>query len=229
MERRFNLLIVFFIFVALLSLAGFFNSYISLLPDKAKFPLVIHIHFAAFVCWFILLIVQPILIRRKKYDLHRQVGKISYILAPILVTTILILVKQQAESGIMNSRSDVFITSFIGVLDAISFSTFYLIAMLNRQNVRWHVAFLIGATLVVLNPGMSRLFNQIIPGLGLLVAILLPFVIPIAILSVEKFKHRRPILKSPYFLFLCCWTTEIILFLIIPNTDCWRNFILKVL
>lgn len=229
MERRFTLLIVFFILVVVLSLAGFFNSYISLLPDKANFPLVIHIHFTAFVCWFILLIVQPILIRRKKYDLHSQVGKISYIVAPVLVTTILILVRQQAERGIINSRSDVFITSFIGVLDAISFSVFYLIAMLNRRNVRWHVAFLIGATLVVLNPGMSRLLNQISPGLGLLASILLPFVIPITILFVDKLKHRRPVLKSPYFLFLCCWTTEIILFLVIPTTDSWRNFVLRVL
>lgn len=211
MERKTNIFILFFIAVAVLSLAGFFNSYIRFLPNTDRFPVVIHVHFAAFILWFVLIIVQPILIRQKKYELHRKIGKVSYFIAPVLVITILILVKNQTQREISASENQAALTAFIGVLDAVSFSVYYLIAMVNKRNLRWHVAFLVAATLVVLNPGMSRLANFIQPGLGLLLAVLLPFIVSITVLCVEKMRYKTPVLKSPYFLFLCCWTLEIVL------------------
>lgn len=227
METKYRQLVLFFVAVMVITIAGFFNSYIKFLPDADKYPTVIHIHFAAFVLWLALMVVQPILIRRKKYELHRKMGRISYLIAPVLVITILILVRKQTMREIGISESNAAVTAFIGLLDAISFSVYYLIAMANQRNVRWHVAFLIGATLVVLNPGMSRLLNQIKPGLGLLIAVILPFIASITIILFEKIKCRRPALKSPYFLFLCCWTVEIILFMTVPGTELWRNLIVS--
>ena len=228
MERKTNIFILFFIAVAVLSLAGFFNSYIRFLPNTDRFPVVIHVHFAAFILWFVLIIVQPILIRQKKYELHRKIGKVSYFIAPVLVITILILVKNQTQREISASENEAAITAFIGVLDAVSFSIYYLIAMVNKRNLRWHVAFLVAATLVVLNPGMSRLANLIQPGLGLLLAVLLPFIVSITVLCVEKMRFKAPVLKSPYFLFLCCWTLEIVLLMTIPNLEFWRDFVANI-
>jgi len=228
MERKTNIFILFFIAVAVLSLAGFFNSYIRFLPNTDRFPVVIHVHFAAFILWFVLIIVQPILIRQKKYELHRKIGKVSYFIAPVLVITILILVKNQTQREISASENEAALTAFIGVLDAVSFSVYYLIAMVNKRNLRWHVAFLVAATLVVLNPGMSRLANQIQPGLGLLLAVLLPFIVSITVLCVEKMRFKAPVLKSPYFLFLCYWTLEIVLLMTIPNLEFWRDFVANI-
>ena len=226
MERKDTLLIIFFTIVVIVSLAGFFNSYIRFLPATDKFPMVIHVHFTAFTCWFVLLILQPILIHKKKYELHRKIGKLSYFIAPVLVFTIIMLVRNQVIRMADISENDAAVTAFIGLLDALSFSVYYCIAMINKHNIRWHVAFLIAATLVILNPGMSRLFNHLKPGLGLPAAVLLPFIISISIIAVEKIKCKRPILKSPYFLFLCCWITEIIVLMTVPTTKFWREFIM---
>lgn len=225
METKTKILTFFFIAVAMVSLVGFFNSYIRFLPDADKFPVIIHIHFAAFTFWFALIILQPVFIRQKKYSLHHKIGKLSYFLVPVLIITILILVKNQTERELHIPGKQVTITSFMGLLDAVSIFVYYIIAMVNRRNVRWHVAFLVATTLVILNPGLSRLLNQIKPGLGLTAAVLLPFVITISMIRVEKIKYKRPVFKSPYFLFLCCWTVEILLLITVPGTEFWQNFI----
>lgn len=121
------------------------------------------------------------------------------------------------------SETSAEIIALIGMLDAIFFSVCYVVAMVNRNNLRWHVAFIIGATLIVLNPGMSRLLNQLKPGSGLLAAVVLPFIVPAIIFLVEKIRLKRAILKSPYFLFFCFWAIEIILFLTLPDTAFWKN------
>jgi hypothetical protein len=225
MEKKYFAVVALFVSITVISLLGFFNSYISFFPKFDAFDYVIHIHFIAFVCWFVLIILQPILIRRRKYDLHQRIGKLSYFLAPILVITILILVYREVVRDIKISENMVYISSFIGILDALTFAIYYSIAMFNIKNIRWHVAFIIAATLVVFNPGLSRLANLIQPGLGIPLAVFFPILITLSILLYEKLKLKRPLLKSPYFVFLCCWIFEIILFVSIPNTKIWRDLL----
>lgn len=227
MERKYQILITLFISIAVVSLAGFFNSYISRFPDFNEFPGVIHIHFIALVCWFALIITQPILIKQKKIKLHRKLGQLSYILAPIIIITILILVKIKVQRLMLVSESDATVNALIGLMDALSFSIYYILAMLNKKNVRWHVAFIIAASLIVLNPGLSRLLNTIKPGLGLVASIILPFVLSIGIIVYEKMKMKRPIFKSPYFIFFLGWTFEIAIFITLPNTIFWKNLVIN--
>ncbi|MDR7132560.1 hypothetical protein J2X69_004933 [Algoriphagus sp. 4150] len=104
---------------------------------------------------------------------------------------------------------------------------YYLIAVLNKNNIRWHVAFIIGATLVAFNPGSARLINLFNPELGLAVVIV-PFIVPGTIIIIEKIKFKRPVLRSPYFFFLLFWTLEIVLIVTIPQTTFWQNAIVKI-
>jgi len=225
MERRTSWLITFFTAAVIVSLAGFFNSYIRFFPAAGKFPFAIHIHFIAFVFWFALLLVQPLLVRRKNYRLHRKLGRLSYFIAPVLVITMLWLISNRFQREWPVFRSEASITLLAGILDTILFSGCYIIAMRSRHNVRWHVAFLIGATLVILNPGLSRLLNQVKPGIGLLAAVLLPFLIPLTIVLVEKIHYKRPVCKSPYMLFTGLWFMEVFLFMTLPKTGCWMQLV----
>ena len=222
MEKKYKFLIAFFSLVTIVSLAGFYGSYWNKFPRLGEFQNLIHIHFLAFTCW-LLLIIQPVLIIKKKFKLHRQLGRLSYLLAPILVLTIILLSKEKFIREFSESESSAMMTAFIAFVDISSFSTFYLIAMFKKSNVRWHVAFIIAATLIVLNPGLSRLLNQITMGLGMLTAILIPFLVPGIVLIIEKIKYKRAILKSPYFLIIIIWTIEILLFTTIPQTDFWKS------
>ncbi len=226
MERKYEILIVFFSLIMIISFAGFYSSYISKFPRFNEFQNLIHIHFFAFSCWLFLIVIQPILIMRKKFKLHRQLGKFSYLLASILVLTIILLTKEKFIREFDEFPSDAAMTAYIAFVDISSFSIFYLIALFKKSNVRWHVAFIIAATLIVLNPGLSRLLNQITMGLGILTAVLIPFLLPGIILIIEKIKYRRKILKSPYFLIIIIWSIEILLFITIPPTEFWKNITL---
>jgi len=223
MERKYKILIVFFALIMIVSFAGFYSSYWSKFSRLGEFKNLIHVHFAAFSCWLFLIVIQPILIMKKKFKLHRQLGKFSYLLAPILVLTIILLTKEKFIREFDEIPSDAAMTAFIAFVDISSFSIFYLIAMFKKSNVRWHVAFIIAATLIVLNPGLSRLLNQISMGLGMLVAVLIPFLVPGIVLIIEKIIYKRAILKSPYFLIIIIWTVEILLFIAIPQTAFWKN------
>ncbi len=214
-----------FVLIAVISLSGFYESYFQFLPQFSRFPAVIHIHFSAFFCWFAMIIIQPLLIRQKNYTLHRKVGRLSYLLAPILVLTIIVLVRDKAQREWAVSTDNAAMTAFIGLLDILSFSAYYIIAMIKRNNTRWHVAFIIAASLVVLNPGMARLLNQIKPGLGLAGAVLAPFLVSAAIILFEKIKYKRQVLTSPYALFFLCWALEIALLMAIPQTTLWKKMV----
>jgi hypothetical protein len=166
-----------------------------------------------------------VLIKRNKIETHRRIGKLSYFLVPVLILTIALLISQQVQRQLAISKQEAAFTAMVGLLDILSFSIFYTIAMVNKKNIRWHAGFLLAATLIILNPGLSRLLNQIHPGLGLVVAVFLPFVISISIIILEKLKYKRAVLHSPYFLFLCIWSLEILLLMNISTKVFWINMV----
>lgn len=94
--------------------------------------------------------------------------------------------------------------------------TCYLIAMFNKRNMRWHVAFILGASLIILNPSLARLVGNLTnQGTAVLTTICTPYLVSLSILIYEKLKFKREILKSPYLLFLLLWTLEVALFVIL--------------
>jgi len=224
MERKVLLINIFSVLVIALSLAGFYSSYISHFPNFSHFKWVTHLHFAAFCCWFVLILVQPVLIRKRKFELHKKLGRLSHFLIPVLVLTIIVLRAGKLNIEVKASLPDASMNAFVTLMDLLSLSGYYLIAVWNAKNLRWHVAFILATSLVILNPGLARLLNIISPGSGMLV-ILVPFIFTITVFVVEKIKYKRSILKSPYFTFFLLWLLEILLLFIIPTTQFWQDLI----
>ncbi|RZJ66459.1 MAG: hypothetical protein EOO50_09540 [Flavobacterium sp.] len=228
MENKNRLLAILFAAVAAISFSGFYHSYFALFPNLGRFYFVTHIHLFLFVCWFALVIAQPILIRKRKMVLHRRLGRISYFLAPLLVISIFVLVWNSVPKNYALSPEQAGIIAIGGVLDAILFSVCYVIAMVKKKNLRWHVAFIIGATLVVLNPGLGRLIGYYAGEFGILAMVVTPYLVSLSIVIYEKVKLKRPMLKNPYLLFALFWTCELALFIIVPQTDFWKELLQNV-
>ncbi len=120
MEKKQNLIIAGIITIVLITFLGFFKPYFI------KFPLFENTHLFTFSCWFVLLILQPILIRQKKLELHKKVGSLSYFLAPILSLTILFMVFDQLSYfNKTKSNEGVYIKMLAGSLGSIFF--YYLL------------------------------------------------------------------------------------------------------
>jgi hypothetical protein len=79
---------------------GFFPSYFSKLTTPI--PMVIHVHGVLMLMWLLLSVLQPFLIYYKKIRYHRLVGKISYIIMPVVIISGYMILKysyQRALNG----------------------------------------------------------------------------------------------------------------------------------
>lgn len=227
MEKKQNIFILAVVVILIITLIGFFKPYLGKFPSFESVPLITHLHFVAFLGWFVVLIWQPILIRQKKFETHRKVGRLTYFLVPILVVTIIGIVYHQLSFFVPGeSNESVYINMLGGSLSGTSFVIYYILAILNTKNTRWHVAFIIASSLVLLNPGLSRMVALISDKeTGLLAMITTPFIVLLFILLYEKFRLKKNILKSPYALIFLLFMIELFVFASIADSKYWRSFV----
>lgn len=227
MEKKQNLFIFAVVVILVITLIGFFKPYLGKLPSFESVPIITHLHFIAFFCWFVVLIWQPILIRQKKFETHRKVGRLTYFLVPILVVTIIGIVYHQLSFFVPGeSNESVYINMLGGSLSGTSFVIYYILAMVNAKNTRWHVAFIIASSLVLLNPGLSRMVALLSDKqTGLLAMIITPFITLLIILLYEKFKLKKNIFKSPYALIFLLFMMELYVFASVADSQFWRSFV----
>ncbi len=72
-----------FLLLIVLVFAGFYTSYFAVFFKPTAS--IIHIHFTLMVLWIAMLITQPFLIKFRKRALHKKLGKISYVLVPLVL------------------------------------------------------------------------------------------------------------------------------------------------
>ncbi len=229
MERKYKALVWLFLAITIISFTGFYKTYFQYFPRFENISIITHLHFIIFLSWFIVLIAQPILIKQKKYALHRKVGKLTYFLAPIMVISILVMIKSSVSDNLLTSKEGAAIAFTGAILDAIMFSLFYVYSIINKNRVRQHVVGIIGASLIILNPGLGRLVGGLAnQEIGILAMVITPFLVSFGIIFFEKIKLGKPILKNSYFLIPGIWLVELVLFIVLPQQIFWMNFIEKV-
>ena len=64
---------------------GFYQTYTSEFPNFINKTIIIHTHGVLLMSWLVLLIVQPLLIQTGRAKLHRTIGKVSYVLGPLII------------------------------------------------------------------------------------------------------------------------------------------------
>jgi hypothetical protein len=98
-----------------------------------------------------MLIVQPILIARKKYALHRRLGKGSYLLFGLLILSfvpqIIKVIKRESDYRVL----------FFPLADIALLITFFVLAMINKRNITRHMRYIIAGALVFLGPTLGRM------------------------------------------------------------------------
>lgn len=85
MEEGYKNISFFFAAIASIVFIGFFWSYFSFNPFFNNILTVIHIYVILMTTWFIFLIIQPLLIRKNLMKFHRIIGKVSYVLVPLII------------------------------------------------------------------------------------------------------------------------------------------------
>ena len=150
-------------FAALLVIAffAFWPTYFS--PGLGASVSYVHLHAASATLWMISLILQPWLIRSHRYHLHRTIGRVSFILVPSLLVSMILL----ANFRIRNVRpEDYAIQTYVLYLQfslAALFALSYGLAMLNRNKTDVHARFMVCTGLTLIDPVFARLIFWIHP------------------------------------------------------------------
>jgi len=137
---------------------GFYATYIRHFPEFNNFSWVHHIHGALMGAWVMLLLLQPVLIHKKMYRVHRVLGKLTYVLVPILLVFMLLIARENYHSGIADaSPEEVFARQSITWMQIFMFVLFYSLAIYYRKQPHKHLRFMIGMAIVMTGPPMGRI------------------------------------------------------------------------
>ena len=157
MEKSYQNISYFFIAILICAFIGFHFTYTMKFPNFEGLSNVHHFHGFILMSWFAMLIVQPFLIRFKKIELHRQIGKISYFQIPLLLFSIFLVTKAGFLKNIALMPRPVVIGNLTLDLPAIiAFGLFYVLAMVNKQNTASHMRYMIATSLLMIGPGLGR-------------------------------------------------------------------------
>ena len=136
---------------------GFYQSYTSEFPNfKNKTP-TIHVHGILLMMWLVLLIVQPLLINTGRARLHRTIGKISWVLGPLIIGSMFLVGKGGYLRAIGNfPEQEMLATMVLDIRGYVSFAIFWALAMLYRKDPAAHMRYMIATGILAIGPGVGR-------------------------------------------------------------------------
>jgi len=151
MEKSYKYLGYFFLLLIPLTLAGFYKTYIGQFPNfEEKIDSFIHLHAFIASIWILMLIAQPFLILNKKYLIHRTIGKLSYIIFPLLLLSFVPQIIKIVNYGDVKNL-------YFTLADGALLITFYTLAIYNRKESAIHMRYMIALALVFLGPTVGRI------------------------------------------------------------------------
>ncbi|MCW5518171.1 hypothetical protein [Muriicola sp. Z0-33] len=136
---------------------GFYKNYISQFPDFIDKTNIIHIHGALWMSWLVLLVLQPFLIITGRIQLHRTIGKVSYVLGPLMILFLFLVGKGSYWRTIENfTEHDALVFLVLDSRGLISFAIFWGLAMLYRKESASHMRYMIATGILAIGPGVGR-------------------------------------------------------------------------
>ena len=206
MEKAYRNLGYFLLLLLPLTFFGFYKTYFVQFPDfEDNITLFVHLHAVIAAIWILLLIVQPLLIINRKNRLHRKLGKLSYIIFPMLILS---FVPQMIR--ILDSDAPQFL--FFPLADSVLLILFYSLAMYHKRNASKHMRYIIGTATVFLGPTIGRigphLFNWSM-GVTQNVQYGVIYLILVGLIYYDKRNNKK---YQPYSLILATWVIHQITF-----------------
>jgi len=205
MEKAYRNLGFLLLLLIPLTFLGFYKTYFNQFPAFADTRTYIHIHAVIAATWILILIAQPILIRYGKYQLHRQIGKITYLVFPLLILSFI--------PGMINvANSETPSILFFPLSDVIMMIILYPLAVYHRKNTAKHMRYMIGIALVFLDPTLGRVGVLLLELSDKLNQNLLCAVIYLILIGLIYFDRKHSRNYSPYLLIYSMWVIHQITF-----------------
>jgi hypothetical protein len=164
MERAYRNLGYFLLALLPIFIAGFWVPYFSEIPRfDPSITVSVHLHALLLFAWIVLLVVQPVAIRTGAYKLHRNLGRMSYILMPLIVASAIAMIHKEYHehvAGGMRSRAALE-AEFLSLCQLVLLGIFYCLAIIHiqRREAAAHMRYMICIALILLPAGLARMFG----------------------------------------------------------------------
>ena len=136
---------------------GFYATYTSQFPTFKNSTNIIHIHGALLMTWLLLLVVQPMLIHLGKAKLHRTIGKVSYVLGPLIILFLFLVGKGgYTRAAGKAPEEEILAVMALDIRGLVSFAILWALAMLYRKTPSAHMRYMIATGILGIGPGMGR-------------------------------------------------------------------------
>lgn len=146
--------VVAFVLFFAFALWAFWPSYYSHLGDQEEVRF--HTHGIAMTLWCMMLIGQAWLIRKKRFVLHRRLGRLSYILMPVLLILTLNLIHHQLSGR--GGWDPLSLYSLALMVNAtIVLAILYGLAIYHRRRPLLHARYMLATVFPLFTPVTDRL------------------------------------------------------------------------
>jgi len=223
--------------------AGFYKTYFLVLLEPTDS--LIHLHFILMALFVAMLIVQPFLIRYQKFRLHRMIGRISYILVPLLLGSIFLMIRfsyfrfiddlnNKIQQGTIQLTPKQVLKE-AAIFEAIGFvymgllAIFYGLAIYNRRNAHVHSRYMIAAALTMLGPTVDRIifFNTGLEKIAGFIRIeTIAFLIAdiiLAALLIRDYRNNQS--TRALWVSLIFFVTIQVMYFVFRKSDGWAGFV----
>lgn len=213
MEKAYKNIGYFFILIWVMALIGFHQTYTVFFPTFKGFRWEQHFHGAMLMAWFLMLIVQPFLIKFEKYDWHRALGKVGYVLAPLVCFSILEVSRMVYFRETANRpENDVLAQLSLDIPTILAFALFTSLAFWYQKQPAAHMRYMIATSLLMIGPGLGRaliIFGGIPFPVSVTAVLYLSTLIALVFLLLDLRNRKNPIPFLVIFLIiglqLLCW------------------------
>jgi hypothetical protein len=227
METGYKHISYFFGLVAVITFLGFYKKYFGLIPDFPGVGHIHHFHAVSLSLWLTILIIQPVLIIRKYLRLHRLIGKISYLLVPVMFVTMILVYHHQYLRLLSAKKPETESLAFVfsPMTDAIPFLIFYLLGIAHRHETAKHMRYMISTGIVIGGPGLGRVFMNlmsmdIFAAIGLMSLVTL--LVFVSLILYDRVKGKK-FTVNPFTIAFLIWLVPNILIIFFPGTSLWQS------
>ena len=142
---------------------GFWRSYFLHLEF---FGIRAHLHGLVMFALMGLLIAQAVLVRTGRMDWHRCIGRASFVVAPLVILSMVVMMRGAFADEPRPLSPEVFQNLTLSFFAFAQFTLLYALAILFRRQTPLHARYMISTGVVVTGAGSLRIFLFWITGLS---------------------------------------------------------------
>jgi hypothetical protein len=167
---------------------GFSNSiHARMASENSGLRAAVTFHGVLFLSWFVIFLIQSLLIPKNRILLHRRLGYFSAFVAVAICLDGPYIALEGVRRGALGTDGTAFMAVMIG--DIVCFAVFIVLGMIYRRKPETHKRFMLLGTLSLLPPSIIRwpFIEGIQPAVGVIMLVLL------AIAPLSDFASKRKI------------------------------------